>query len=516
VSDTGRIREDQLPRPLGKYVLVRLLGQGAMGVVYEALDTALDRKVALKLMLPSPNVGPDESALEEAFFVNEAQMCARLAKHPHIVTIYEAGVLEGRRFIAMEFLSAKPLTEWAKERRPSLRSLVAILRDVARAVHHAHEGGVLHRDLKPKNVLIDAQGRPVVTDFGMAKRADGTGKSTTSAGTVVGTPSYMSPEQAQGLKRIDRRTDVYSLGAMLYEMLTGKPPFPGEMTIVALMKIVQDAIPTPSAVSPEWAAATLDKSIETTCMKALSKIPDDRFPTAAVFADQLGAWLGDSTQQRARRPAAPAPLPAPPSSRRTLVGAVAGLLLLAGAAAFLGPPTKPPAGPPVELLGRVDPSRDAVSGTWTLEKGLLVSAGDGLSRIEIPWRPAEDYELRVVFSLVKGGPEVALHLSRAGRPFVVVLGPDVRVGDATVKLPGGFEPGRFHTVLVRVKAEGAELLLNDRPLLSWTTDWSVPAVPPEWALRDASLLGLGVRSGLLEVKAVQETPLAGRGAPSRR
>jgi tRNA A-37 threonylcarbamoyl transferase component Bud32 len=516
VTDSGRIRENELPRPLGKYVLVRILGQGAMGVVYEALDTALDRKVALKLMLPSPGVSPDESAIEEAFFVNEAQMCARLEKHPHIVTIYEAGVLEGRRFIAMEFLSAKPLTDWAKERRPSLRSLVAVLRDVSRAVHHAHEGGVLHRDLKPKNVLIDAQGRPVVTDFGMAKRADGSGKSTTSAGTVVGTPSYMSPEQAQGLKRIDRRTDVYSLGAMLYEMLTGKPPFPGEMTIVALMKIVQDPIPTPSAVSPEWAAATLDKSIETICMKALSKIPDDRFPTAAAFADQLGTWLGESTQQRARRPAAPAPLPAPSSTRRTLVGTAAGLVLLAGTAAFLGPRPKPAAGPPVELVGRVDPARDTVSGTWTLEKGLLASSGEVLSRIEIPWRPAEEYELRIVFSPLKGGTDVAFHLNRAGRPFVVVLGPEVRVGEAEAKLPGGVETGRFHSALVRVGGSGAELELDERKLLSWTTDWSLPAVPPEWALRDASLLGLGVRSGRLEVKSVQETDLAGRGAPSRR
>src|SRR6185436_731993 len=224
-----------LPRPFGKYTLTRELGRGAMGVVYEARDSALDRRVALKLMLPSDNPDPKEAAIEEQLFTREAQLCGRLEKHPNIVSVYEAGTIEARRYIAMEFIDGTPLAEWVQLRKPSMRSRVRILRDVAHAVHHAHKAGILHRDLKPKNVLVDANGRPYVTDFGMAKqvRTDGSGGSSSSAaGTVVGTPSYISPEQAQGLRKVDARTDVYAMGAMLYEILTGAPPFPGEMTIV--------------------------------------------------------------------------------------------------------------------------------------------------------------------------------------------------------------------------------------------------------------------------------------------
>src|SRR6185295_2252768 len=129
-----------------------------------------------------------------------AQLSARLAKHPNIVSVYEAGTIEGRRYIAMEYIDGIPLSDWINQRKPSLRGRIRILRDVAYAVHHAHQSEILHRDLKPKNVLIDAQGRSFVTDFGMAKRAgsDGSGvSSSTGSGTVVGTPSYMSPEQAQ-------------------------------------------------------------------------------------------------------------------------------------------------------------------------------------------------------------------------------------------------------------------------------------------------------------------------------
>src|SRR5689334_23939965 len=154
-------------------MLLRELGRGAMGVVFEARDSALDRRVALKLMLPTDNPDPKDAAIEEQMFTREAQMLGRLQKHPNIVSVYESGTIEGRRYIAMEYVQGLSLSEWTTQRRPPLRAQVRVLRDVAYAVHHAHQAGILHRDLKPKNVLIDSHDRPWVTDFGMAKKFGG-------------------------------------------------------------------------------------------------------------------------------------------------------------------------------------------------------------------------------------------------------------------------------------------------------------------------------------------------------
>src|SRR6185436_14825779 len=265
--------------------------------------------------------------------------------------------------------------------------------------------------------------RPYVTDFGMAKqvRTDGSGGSSSSAaGTVVGTPSYMSPEQAQGLRKVDARTDVYALGAMLYEILTGAPPFPGEMTIVALMRIVQDPIPAPSAASSAWARSSEDKSIEAVCMRALSKNPDDRFPDAMVFADQLTKWLGD------KPPTAPVKKPDEQRSRPSLsriaipaailpIGIIV-LLIVAFAVRRDEPQTRweEAAG----LLGLVDTARDAVAGAWKREKGTIVSAASSRARLEIPWRAAAEYDLRVTFVRRDGAEPAAVVLPWKGSPFV--------------------------------------------------------------------------------------------------
>src|SRR5689334_496273 len=142
MADPG-IVSGKLPRSFGKYTLSRELGRGAMGIVYEARDGALDRRVALKVMLPSDHTDPKDAAIEEQLFTREAQLCARLAKHPNIVSVYEAGTIEGRRYIAMEFIDGIPLSDWVQLRKPSLRTRVRILRDVAHAVHHAHKAGIL-------------------------------------------------------------------------------------------------------------------------------------------------------------------------------------------------------------------------------------------------------------------------------------------------------------------------------------------------------------------------------------
>jgi serine/threonine protein kinase len=494
-----------LPRPFGKYTLTRELGRGAMGLVYEARDSALDRRVALKLMLPSDHPDPKEAAIEEQLFTREAQLCGRLEKHPNIVSVYEAGTIEARRYIAMEFIDGTPLSDWVQLKNPSLRARVRILRDVAHAVHHAHKAGILHRDLKPKNVLVDAQGRPFVTDFGMAKqvRTDGSGASSTSAaGTVVGTPSYMSPEQAQGLRKVDVRTDVYALGAILYEILAGAPPFPGEMTIIALMRIVQDPIPPPSAASPTWAKSPEDKSIEAACMRALAKDPDDRFPDALAFADQLTKWLGD------KPPTAPVKKSEDEKSRRNLnriwipaailpVGII--MLLILSQALRKEPPPESRWDQAAGLLTLVDPVRDTVAGSWKMERGSLVSAASARARIEIPWRAAPEYDLRVIFVRRDGADDAAVLLPWKGSPFVWKTPP--------------LENGVLHTAVFRVRNDGVTTLLSGPKTESRSTTSARGPAEPKWALRDPAVIGLGADESVLEIRGVDLLEFSGKGSP---
>ncbi len=316
---------------LGKYELLNELGRGGMGVVYEALDTQLNRKVALKLMLTNPSADAKEVSLDEERFVQEAQLSAKL-KHPNIVTVYEAGVLEGRRFLAMEMIEGQAFSDWRKESGASLKQQVEVLRDVALAVHHAHEQGILHRDLKPRNVLVGGNNRAYVTDFGLAKSL-GTAKashSLTNSGAVVGTPAYMSPEQAQGNERVDWRTDIWSLGVMLYEVLAGRTPFTGESPIEILMKVVKDPVPPPATVVEGGAALALDRAVENICMKALAKRDRDRYVTARAFAEDLTRWL-NGEQVRVNAPK----VTKSPRSWVYIIGAAAGVLLVTGVVWFM-------------------------------------------------------------------------------------------------------------------------------------------------------------------------------------
>jgi serine/threonine protein kinase len=495
-----------LPRPFGKYTLIRELGRGAMGMVFEARDSALDRRVALKLMLPSDNPDPKEAAIEEQLFTREAQLCGRLEKHPNIVSVYEAGTIEGRRYISMEYVNGVPLSEWTSQRMPSLRTRVRILRDVAVAIHHAHQGKILHRDLKPKNVLVDPHDRPYVTDFGMVKRvSSGDGSSvhsSSTAGTVVGTPSYMSPEQAQGLKTIDRRTDVYALGAMLYEMLVGQPPFPGEMTIVALMRIVQDPIPAPSAASPAWAASAEDKLIEAVCIRALSKHPDDRYQDALAFAEELTKWLGD------RRAPAPKKVEEKRKSFRgiwipaALLPLAILVLIIVAQSVRNSPPPEVRWDLAINLLTLVDPAKDAVAGPWKAEKDSVVGGKAPRARLEIPWRAAQEYELRVMFVRREGADEVAILLPWKGSTFAWTA--------------RGIENGAVHTAVFRVRNNGLVSVLSGA-LVESRNSYS-PGLPkdPRWTLRDPGLVGLGADESVVEFQKVELLEITGTGSRVRR
>jgi eukaryotic-like serine/threonine-protein kinase len=290
-DDTASVR-----KKFGKYRIVRQLGKGGMGVVYEAIDADLGRTVALKMLLNGPQNDPKEIAIEEERFVREARLSASLPKHPGIVGVFESGILEGRRYIAMEYIEGMILSEWITKNTTSLRIQVTILRDTALAVDHANRHGVVHRDLKPANVLIDTTGHPHVTDFGLAKQVNVDASLTlTGGGKVMGTPSYISPEQASGRKDVDKRTDVWALGIMLYEILTGRPPFRGETPIDIMMKAAQNPVPPPSTVVREGPHRAFDKAIESICLKALAKDPAHRYASAKAFADDLTRWIKGET-----------------------------------------------------------------------------------------------------------------------------------------------------------------------------------------------------------------------------
>jgi hypothetical protein len=263
-----------------------------MGVVYEARDTSLDRRVALKLMLPSPGAGPEEAKLDEERFLREARLCATLPPHPHIVVVHEAGSIDGKRYIAMDYIDGAPYSEWRKAPSRSLREQATLLRDVLLATHHAHERGIVHRDLKPQNVLVDRDAHPHVVDFGLAKRVGADASlSLTMPGLVIGTPRYMSPEQAQASKAIDRRADVWAVGVMLYEAMTSRSPFEGDSAFDVLRKVAQLPVKPPSAVLASMSRPAPDRALENICLKSLAKNRAERYATSREFAADLTRWL---------------------------------------------------------------------------------------------------------------------------------------------------------------------------------------------------------------------------------
>lgn len=280
------------PPTLGKYRLIRELGSGGMGVVYEAVDTVLNRTVALKRLTPIPGQNSREDALDQERFLREARLAGSLPKHPHVVGVHEAGVEGGRPFLVMEYIDGIHFGTWRELARDDLRGQVRVLAQVARGVHYAHEHGILHRDLKPQNVIVDAREIPHVTDFGLAKPlTKDLAESLTTSGMIVGTPSYMSPEQALGLKTLDRRSDVYSLGVLLYEILTDRAPFVAETAVELLVKVIDNAPPTPSALCAQRGRPAPDPELEAICLRALAKKPDARTASAQDFAESLERWV---------------------------------------------------------------------------------------------------------------------------------------------------------------------------------------------------------------------------------
>jgi WD40 repeat protein/serine/threonine protein kinase len=265
---------------LSGYELLERLGQGGMGVVYKARQKSLNRTVALKMVLAGAHASPQERAR----FGLEAEAVAKLA-HPNIVHIHEVGEHDGRPFLSLEFVEGGSLDKKLGGAPQPAREAARLIEGLARAVHHAHLQGVVHRDLKPANVLLTASGTPKITDFGLARLAAGSGH--TRSGDVLGTPSYMAPEQAAGRNSaVGPATDVYALGATLYELLTGRPPFRADHAIETLRQVVEQEPVAPTRLQPN-----VPHDLETVCLKCLHKAPAKRYASAEALADDLQRFL---------------------------------------------------------------------------------------------------------------------------------------------------------------------------------------------------------------------------------
>jgi serine/threonine-protein kinase len=306
---------------VGRYQIVATLGTGGMATVYRAFHPALDRTVALKVIRPALT---GEADFVERFR-QEAKAVARL-RHPNIVQVFDFDEADGQHFIVMEHLDGATLKdrlrelEMAGERMP-LRETARIVGEVGDGLAHAHEAGILHRDVKPANILFTRDGRAVVTDFGIAKIVMGA-PDLTRTGLGIGTPEYMSPEQARG-KTLDPRADLYSLGVVAYQMVTGRVPFVGDTAVAVVVAHLSEPLPPPSSIDPH-----VGESTERTLTKVLAKDPDDRFAGTREFARALDEAIAEDERDRTAafvRPSEEArPMPSPARARRrsTLVMAL--------------------------------------------------------------------------------------------------------------------------------------------------------------------------------------------------
>ena len=266
---------------LGDYELLEEVGRGGQGVVFRARQKSLHRIVALKVI----GLGQWATKAHLKRFRLEAEAAASL-DHPCIVPIYEVGERDGQCYFSMKFVEGGQLDEVVKQAPMSIRQAVELIAKVARTVHYAHEHGILHRDIKPGNILLDAKGEPHLTDFGLARLVESESTVTRTL-EVLGTPSYMSPEQAAGNNaKVTSTTDVYGLGAVLYQLLAGHPPFAGGTTYETIKLLLETEPRPPRLWNPK-----VDRDLSTICLKCLDKDPQRRYSSALALAEDLERWL---------------------------------------------------------------------------------------------------------------------------------------------------------------------------------------------------------------------------------
>jgi formylglycine-generating enzyme required for sulfatase activity/serine/threonine protein kinase len=300
----GVRRGQALTGTFGRYRIIRQLGQGGMGAVYLAHDTQLDRQVALKV----PHFAPQDGAQVIERFLREARAMATI-RHPNLCPVYDVGEIDGVHYLTMAYIEGHLLSEYIRPGKPAPeRKSAGVVRKLALALQEAHGRGIVHRDLKPTNIFLDQRGEPIIMDFGLARRTAGQDAALTQDGALLGTPAYMAPEQARGeIEAIGPRTDIYSLGVILYELLTSHRPFTGAAPLAVLSQLLTSAPAPPRTHRPD-----LDPGLEAICLKAMAKHAEDRYATMTEFADALGEYLQAASRgMTLPSPATPAGSPVP-------------------------------------------------------------------------------------------------------------------------------------------------------------------------------------------------------------
>ena len=418
-----------------RYLVERELGRGGMAVVFLAHDRKHDRAVALKVLRPEL-----AAALGGERFLREIHLAARL-QHPHILPLYDSGAADDILYYGMPYVEGESLRGWLdREQQLPLEDALRIARDVAEALAYAHSRGVVHRDIKPENILLSA-GHVLVADFGIARALDAAaGEKLTETGLAIGTPSYMSPEQAGGSDRLDGRSDLYSLGCVLYEMLVGAPPFTGPTPQAILARHSLDPVPPPRTVRQ-----AIPDGVEQAVLKALAKVPADRFATATQFAQALAAAGAGAATPRAA--------PRAPSRRRVLFGAAAALVVIGISAAAVLARNRPKVIPSASVIA-VLPFASSVPDTALSRLGrdlvFTVSANldgvGGIRTVDAHTVLAQSANPRATYSLEQGAA-----LGRRFGAGSVVHGSLVRVG-SDVRLDLGLFTSDSASPLARASA----------------------------------------------------------------
>jgi predicted Ser/Thr protein kinase len=464
-ADVSPAAPAAMPEQFGRYRILKQLGKGGMGAVYLAHDTQLDRKVALKVPHFAASEGPE--VLER--FAREARAAATLS-HPNICPVYDVGEWQGTRYVTMAYIEGKPLSDLLRSGKPlPQQSVAALVKKLAQAMHDAHQHGIVHRDLKPSNVMVSKKHEPVIMDFGLARRAQEDVRLTKS-GSILGTPAYMSPEQVGGdPQAVGPPSDVYSLGVILYELLTGRLPFQGPVTAVLGQILTQEPPP------PRSLRADLDPALEAICQKAMAKKVPDRYGSMRELAAALNRYVkGDAAAPRAV-----------PGKAEALPAAA-----VAAAGVAVTPPTEE--GLATQLLARLADRLDTDAQTiresqqlaarqhrgsrWPLAVGTLgllvaiaVVAYIAITLINKPQGPAATVNVKTEVAV-----QLALPKELTDKLVVLFVLDGKEVPRETLEKPVKLEPGD-HVLKIR-RADGTEEIM--RFPVGQKDDGQTVTVPP--------------------------------------